>query len=169
MAKYIFNPFTKNFSIIPTPPKTGFYYLTVRDGGKMAWVAKVDPLLKTLKVDFSSDIAATVTQLGILPRFGVAKKDGTSTYTITDVGSYSYNILLDPSTAGASVDTSFYTVGFAVPVGVTPVITSDPPATMTIETLAHESAPTVAISTIYLINYTDSASIGFHVPAPTTT
>jgi len=164
MAKYLFNPFTQNFTIIPTPPKAGFYGLTVRDGGKMEWVSQPDPLLKTLDVDFSSDRAAVVTRLGILPRFGVSKTDGTSTYSITDVGVYSYNIMLDSSTVGTSLDTSFYTVGFAVPVGVTPTITRTPQGQMTSQTLAHESDPTTPIAIIYLIKYTSSASIKFHVP-----
>jgi hypothetical protein len=164
MAKYLFNPFTQNFTIIPTPPKTGFYGLTVRDGGKMEWVAQSDPLLKTLEIDFTSNRAASVTRLGILPRFGVSKTDGTSTFSVTDVGVYNYNILLDSSTSGTSLDTSFYTVGFAVPVGVTPIITRTPQGQMTSQNLAHESAPTTPIATIYLIKYTSSASINFHVP-----
>ena len=38
MGKFIFNPFTQNFTVIPKPPTTGAYQL-VSQNGELGWVA----------------------------------------------------------------------------------------------------------------------------------
>ena len=41
MGKYIFNPFTKNFTVIPKPPATGSHQLSSISGSDVKWVEQV--------------------------------------------------------------------------------------------------------------------------------
>ena len=53
MGKYLFNPFTKNFTIIPTPAKEGFFMLSARNG-TLEWVPREDPMAKTATTAFAT-------------------------------------------------------------------------------------------------------------------
>jgi hypothetical protein len=117
MGKYLFNPFTKNFTIIPKPQREGFFALSARDGklewvvqipkpptsgffalsardGKMEWAVQKDPMLKTVVIDFSSAAAPFPSTAGILPRVEIARADLSYATSFTNPNLYSYEVLL---------------------------------------------------------------------------
>lgn len=106
MGKYLFNPFTQNFTIIPKPAKAGFFTLSARDG-KLEWLVQKDPNLKTVTIDFSSTAIQFVSSAGILPRVQIARADASYLKNITDPNLYSHEVLLE---SGAT-NTSTFSVG----------------------------------------------------------
>lgn len=106
MGKYLFNPFTQNFTIIPTPAKEGFFQLSARNG-KLEWVKREDPMAKTVTIGFDSTAVPYVSSVGILPRVQITRLDKNYLKNITDPGTYKHEVLLDP----AATNTSSYVVG----------------------------------------------------------
>ena len=106
MGKYLFNPFTQNFTIIPTPAKEGFFQLSARNG-KLEWVLREDPMAKTATIDFESTAVPYVSSEGILPRVQIARADASYFKSFTEVGTYSHQVLIDTT----ATNTSTYSVG----------------------------------------------------------
>ena len=105
MGKYLFNPFTQNFTIIPKPAANGFFTLSARNG-KLEWAVQKDPRSKTVTIDFSSTAIQFVSTAGILPRVQVARADANYITSITEPNLYSHEVLLEGSS-----NTSTYSVG----------------------------------------------------------
>lgn len=105
MGKYLFNPFTQNFTIIPKPAKPGFFTLSARDG-KLEWLVQKDPNMKTVTIDFSSTAIQYVSSAGILPRVQIARADASYLKNITDPNLHSHEVLLEPGS-----NTSTFSVG----------------------------------------------------------
>jgi hypothetical protein len=96
MGRFIFNPFTQNFTVIPKPPKEGFYQFAARNG-KLEWVAREDPMAKTATIEFLSTAAQVVSSVGILPRVQIARNDAGYLRSFNEPGTYSHEVLIDPS------------------------------------------------------------------------
>lgn len=107
MGKYLFNPFTKNFTIIPKPAASGFFVLSARDG-KMEWAVQKDPRLKTVTVDFSSTATQFVSTAGVLPRVEIARADLGYATSITTPNLYSHEVLLEGASNTSNYAVSLY-------------------------------------------------------------
>lgn len=105
MGKYLFNPFTRNFTIIPKPSASGLFVLSARNGN-LEWLNQRDPMLKTVTLDFSSTANQFISTAGILPRVQIARGDLGYAVNITEPNLYSHEVLL-----GTAGNTSTYSVG----------------------------------------------------------
>jgi hypothetical protein len=152
MAKYIFNPFTENFTVIPTPAKEGFYQLAARNG-KLEWVEREDPQAKTLNLDFKSDAVAFVSSVGILPRVGFYRGDRAYTGKHTEEGVYNHEFLLNPDVSAES----FYIVGALVAPDQGAAINTLPVSAITISPVADSNGDNVAF--LWSMKFTTDAAV----------
>jgi hypothetical protein len=106
MGRFIFNPFTQNFTVIPNPPKEGFYQFAARNG-KLEWVEREDPQAKTLNLSFTSDAVPFVSSVGILPRVVFYRGDGDYAGSQSQGGVYNHEFLLNSAVSNEA----FFVVG----------------------------------------------------------
>ena len=152
MGKYLFNPFTKNFTIIPTPAKEGFFQLSARNG-KLEWVKREDPMAKTATINFTSTAVQEVSSAGILPRVQIARADAAYLKSITTPGTYSHEVLIDT----AATNTSSYSVGLFLAPDQGAQITMLPSVSVATYPVAGSDGNNVAF--LYLMIFTGDAAV----------
>jgi hypothetical protein len=152
MGRFLFNPFTKNFTVIPKPQAEGFYQLAARNG-KLEWVKREDPMAKTVTIGFTTTATREVSSVGILPRVVVARADAAYVKTIDEPGTYTHEVLID--------DTASNTASYAVGVYLAPdqiaAITTLPSTAITATPVADNNGDNVAF--IYVMTFTGDASV----------
>lgn len=151
MGKYLFNPFTKNFTIIPKPAASGFFMLSARDG-KLEWMSQKDPRLKTVTVDFSSTAVQFVSSVGIIPRVQIARADLGYAVNITEPNLYSHEVLLEGSTT-----TSTYSVGVFLAPDQGAVLKMLPSVAVTVAPISDADGNNVAF--LYLMTFDTNATV----------
>jgi hypothetical protein len=163
MGKYLFNPFTKNFTIIPKPAASGFFMLSARDG-KLEWAVQKDPRLKTVTIDFSSTAIQFVSTAGILPRVQIARADLGYAANITEPNLYSREVLLEDAP-----NTSTYSVGVFLAPDQGAALRMLPSVAVTVSPIADSEGNNVAF--LYLMTFDTDATVNisaFEVEEPLT-
>lgn len=150
--RYLFNPFTQNFTVIPQPAKEGFFMLAARNG-KLEWVPREDPMAKTVTIDFASTAIPYVSSAGILPRVQIARADAGYLKSFTEPGTYSHEVLID-TTATA---TSTYSVGLFLAPDQGANITMLPSVSIATYPVADSNGDNVAF--LYLMVFTGDAAV----------
>jgi hypothetical protein len=152
MGRFLFNPFTQNFTVIPKPQAEGFFLLAARNG-KLEWVEREDPMAKTVTIGFTTTATREVSSVGILPRVVIARADAAYVKTIEDPGTYTHEVLID--------DTASSTASYAVGVYLAPdqaaAITTLPSTAITASPVADSNGDNVAF--IYVMTFTGDASV----------
>jgi hypothetical protein len=151
MGKYLFNPFTQNFTVIPKPQPLGLFTLVSRDG-KLEWVQQP----KVLTVAFTSTATREVSSVGILPRIVIARADSNYLQTIEDPGTYAHEILLDP----AATNTSSYTVSVYLAPDQTAAIDWLPATPIEVDPVKNSSGANVAF--VYQLKFTTDAAVSIN-------
>ena len=152
MGRFLFNPFTQNFTIIPTPAKEGFFMLSARNG-KLEWVPREDPMAKTATINFTSTAIPYVSSVGILPRLQITRNDGAYLVSFNKAGTYAHEVLIDPATD----TTANYSVGvfFAPDQGVQ--ITETPNVSIVSYPVADSDGNNVAL--LHVMSFNTDATV----------
>ena len=163
MGKYLFNPFTQNFTIIPKPAKEGFFMLSARNG-KLEWVPREDPMAKTATIDFESIAVPYVSSAGILPRVQIARADASYLKSFTEPGTYSHEVLIDTT----ATNTSTYSVGLFLAPDQGASITMLPSVSIEVYPVTDSDGDNVAF--LYLMTFDGDAAVNITAyemePAP---
>lgn len=152
MGRFIFNPFTQNFTVIPKPPKEGFYQFAARNG-KLEWVKREDPMAKTLNLNFTSEAVPFVSSVGILPRVVFYRGDGDYAGSVSDAGVYNREFLIDPTVSNES----FYVVGLFVAPDQGAAVNTLPAVAISVTPVADSSGSNVAF--LWTMEFTTDAAV----------
>jgi hypothetical protein len=155
MGKYIFNPFTQNFTAIPKPQPDGFFLLAARNG-KLEWVEREDPMARTVTIGFTSTATREVSSVGILPRVVIARADAAYVKTIEAPGTYTHEVLIDD----AASKTASYAVGVYLAPDQSAAITSLPSTEIAATPVADSDGNNIAF--IYVATFTGDASVNIN-------
>jgi hypothetical protein len=152
MGRFIFNPFTQNFTVIPKPPKEGFYQFAARNG-KLEWVEREDPQAKTLNLNFASDAVPFVSSVGILPRVVFYRGDGDYAGSQSEEGGYNHEFLLNSEVSNEA----FFTVGLFVAPDQGAAINTLPAVAISVSPVADSSGSNVAF--LWTMKFTTDAAV----------